>query len=103
MAVANVALRAMIDPRITSATALHAIGVMSHHADETGAIHPADDGQIVTDPDYLSRRLGVTKAAIFRVYNLLVELGYIDWRKAARGAERTAGITGQVRLIVSAQ
>lgn len=103
MAVANLALRAMTDTRVNTTTALHAIGVMSHYADDSGTIHPTDDGQLVTDPEYLAQRLGVTKAAVYRAYSLLDELGYIAWRKATRGAERVSGITGQVRLIVSAQ
>jgi len=100
MPIAIVAVRAMTDTRITSLTALQAFGIMSCHSDEWGTIHPMPDGKMVTDPEYLSRVIGVTKAAIYRAYAQLNTLGYIDWRKAAMGAERKNGKIGQVRIIV---
>jgi hypothetical protein len=103
MPIANVVMRAVADPRIKAITAYHTLGVIANHADETGTIHPSDDGEIVTDPEYISRTLGVTKAAVFRAYGLLHDLGYVEWQKAAFGAERRTGVTGRIRILVSAQ
>src|SRR4051794_9344341 len=52
MPVVAVLMRALSDPRITSVIALKTLGVLSQHADEDGIVHPADDGQWVTDPNY---------------------------------------------------
>jgi len=102
--VINVVLRALTDPRFKkAATPLQILGILAPHADERGIIHPAPDGQMVTDPEHISHVLGVTKVAVWRAYNLLVSLGYITWDKAARGAERSSGVTGRIRIITSAQ
>lgn len=102
MSVINVILRAVVDTRITATTAIQTLGTIAKYADEHGIVHPTLDGQQVTDPEYLSKTLGVTKAAVYRAYSLLDQLGYISWRKATRGAERVSGVSGQVRIIVSA-
>jgi hypothetical protein len=100
MSIINVVLRALGDTRVHTATAYQALGVIARHADENGIIHPTPEGRLPSDPEYVSEMLGVTKAAVWRAYGLLDETGYISWHKAARGAERTAGVTGRVRILV---
>jgi len=103
MPVANVIMRALTDERINSAIPLKALGLWGWHADDTGTIHPTDDGQQVTDPTYVARHLGISRGAAFKAFSTLHDLGYIEWQKAAFGAERRTGVTGRVRILVSAQ
>ena len=75
--------------------------ILAEHADETGAILPTEKGDLVSNPDVLSDKLGVTKNVIFASYRTLHSLGYIEWQKAARGFERKSGVTGRVRILTS--
>jgi len=102
MPIADVLMRALTDRRINSVAAIKILGVWGFHADEIGGIHPDEDGQQVTDPHVIAKKLGISRAGAFAAFGVLSELGYIEWDRAVRGAERTAGITGRVRIIVSA-
>jgi len=104
MSVATTIMRALTDNRfgLKSSAPLKVLGLWGWHADDLGAIHPDDDGQQVTDPKYISARLGISRAAVFTAFNVLSELGYIEWDRAERGSERVVTrVTGRVRIIVS--
>lgn len=101
MPVQNRLLDALRDTRITSATAYHTLMILGIHADEAGNIGTTADGQIASDPEFISASLGVTKSAIFKSFRRLEDCGYLVWDRA-RGNERATGVTGRVRLLVSA-
>lgn len=92
---------ALRDTRITSATAYHTLMVLSLHADEAGNIGENANGEIASDPDFIATNLGVTKSAIFKSFRRLEEFGYLSWDRA-RGNERATGVTGRVRILLSA-
>jgi hypothetical protein len=95
----NVVLTALSDTRLSTLSSVRALAVMAEYADEHGNIQPFPSGEMVTDPDIMSAKIGVTKNAIFNAYNALQDHGYIAWNKA-RGNERSRGITGRVRILV---
>jgi|tagenome__1003787_1003787.scaffolds.fasta_scaffold20958393_1 hypothetical protein len=104
MAIVSVVMSALTDDRISVNTSipLKLLGIWSQHADETGVIHPANDGQQVTDPNFIAKRLGISRSAVFRAYGFLENLGYIQWDRAETGTERVIGrVTGRVRIVVS--
>ena len=99
--VQNRLFEALRDTRITTGTAYHTLTLLCLHSDEAGNIGKNDAGQIASDPEFISTSLGVTKGAIFRAFSRLEECGYLVWDRA-QGNERAIGVTGRVRLIVSA-
>ena len=100
MPILNVVLTALSDSRINTLSAVRALAIMAEHADEHGNIQPDANGKVITDPDTLAAKIGISKNAVFHAYNALQENGYISWQKAARGMERKRGITGRVRILV---
>lgn len=92
---------AYLDTRITSATMFHVLGFVGFHGDDNGDIGLSKDGRPASDPEVIAEALGVTKSAVFKAFRRLEEYGYLAWDRA-RGNERATGVTGRVRLIVSA-
>lgn len=96
----NVILNAIADPRVTNLTQIRTLFVIGGDSDEHGKPKPDANGNLITDPDILSVKLGITKAAVFRTFGSLQKLGYIDWQQTPKGIARKRGEKGRVRILV---
>ena len=98
MPIQDVIYRAIFDPDIKHIS-LKALAAIGEQSDEHGKIAPFPNGEMITDPDVLASRIGVTKASIFNAYGNLARCGYIDWKKA-QGSKQAQGMTGRIRILV---
>jgi hypothetical protein len=92
---------ALRDTRITTGTAYHILMLLGLHADEAGNIGTTETGRLASEPEVIAAALGVSKDSVYKAFRRLEACGYLAWDRA-RGNERAEGVTGRVRILVSA-